>query len=215
MRESVGTKLRVEPVKDESRLFSCHFIMSCSQTGFISAAVPSTSFCGILIPGKSTCRLTPKRKRSKYQTGMLFEPIHTLPEFLNQVVVSCGIGIMGIAGAKATEQARALIEADRKADYMDALALEMDSARRRQELSDVRGERDWNDVSVDRLSNTYVEPEVVAELGSHDELEAFDRLLLDSPAAKKTFPGAKKLELRIPESLPEPSEFEIEEEDIE
>lgn len=187
--------------------------MSRVSVGFVSAIAPSSFFSKVAVPGLSGRCHIPKRRRVQYRTRMLFEPIHTLPEFLNQVAVSCGIGFMGIAGAKATQQARALIEGDRKSEYMDALAKEIDSARRRRELADVREERDWNDVSVDRFANIYVEPEVVPEMEAYDDLEAFDKLLMDSPASKRALSDAKKLEMRIPDFLPEPSEFETEEDD--
>lgn len=164
------------------------------------------------------CR-THKRTRPRYVPSMhLFEPIHTLPEFLNQVVVSCGIGLVGIAGAKATEHARALTAGDRKADEMDALAREIDSFRRRRELADVKEDRDWNDVSVDRYGSIVVTPEVVPELESHDDLEAFDRLLMDSPAARRLRTTSEEGGLRRSgrsDSLPEPTDFRAVEDDAE
>lgn len=139
------------------------------------------------------------------------DPVHSLPEFINHVMVSCGIGLAGIAGAKATEEARALTAGDQKADRMDALARDIDSRRRRKELANVGRDRDWNDVGVDRYANVVVEPEVVPELESRDDLEAFDKLLMDSPAAKRFISKKGRFEKR--KKLPGPTEFKFEDED--
>ncbi|PXF41244.1 hypothetical protein BWQ96_09004 [Gracilariopsis chorda] len=108
---------------------------------------------------------------------MTFEAAHALPQLVNHLVVSCGIGLAGIVGAKATEEVRALSAGDSQADEMATLALEIDSFRRRNELAARPGDRDWTEVTVDRFSNVVVAPELVPELDSYDDLKAFDRLL--------------------------------------
>lgn len=61
---------------------------------------------------------------------------------------------------------------------MEAVALQIDSARRRAELARVRkGEREWDDVAVDRFAGVRVWMEDVPEIGGVDEMKEFDRLL--------------------------------------
>lgn len=113
----------------------------------------------------------------------LLDPIHSLPEFVNQLIVSCGIGFAGIAGAKATERARALTAGDHQAERMETAALEIDRLRRRKELEQVRGVREWDDIRVDRFGGVKVWVEEVPEIGGGDELREFDRLLGDIPSS--------------------------------
>ncbi|CDF39884.1 unnamed protein product [Chondrus crispus] len=94
---------------------------------------------------------------------------------------------------------------------MDELARDIDSLRRRKELANVSRERDWDDVGVDRYANVVVEPEVVPELESHDDLEAFDKLLMDAPAAKRMAPKKRFPDVHM--RLPDPAEFEFEDDD--
>lgn len=183
--------------------------------------LPTCSFLNKTHLDSSACRaIYPKRRRTIYRTPDIqipvcslhfLEPVHTLPEFINHLVVSCGIGLAGIAGAKATEGARALTAGDRKADRMDQLARDIDSRRRRKELANIGHERNWNDVGVDRYANVFVEPEIVPEIESHDDLEAFDKLLMDSPAAKRF--SSQKEYPDINRRLPDPTEFECQDED--
>lgn len=146
---------------------------------------------------------------------MLFaDPVNTLPEFITHIIASCGIGLAGIVGAKATEEVRALTHGDRRADYFDALARDVDSVRRRQELAAQAGDRDWNDVAVDKFSNLLVVPEEVPENESYDDLRAFDRLLRDSPASRRSL-RQSELTSRLQQTLPDPSEFQLEDDDDE
>lgn len=126
---------------------------------------------------------------------------------MSQLVVSCGIGIAGIVGAKATEEVRAMASSERRADYMDALSVDIDSYRRRKELADAAGNRDWGDVDVDRFSNVVVTPDHVPALDSHDDLQAFDRMLMNAPAAQR------EKEQMLKQALPEPSEFVFSDDD--
>ncbi|CAN8065155.1 unnamed protein product [Agarophyton chilense] len=111
---------------------------------------------------------------------MSFDAAHVIPQLVNHLIVSCGIGFAGIVGAKATEEVRALTAGDQRADEMTALAVEIDSFRRRKELASSPGDRDWADVTVDRFSNIMVVSESVPELESQDDLNAFDKLLTQS-----------------------------------
>lgn len=186
--------------------------MSDHRLSFVST-LPRSPFRGNDVQQVVARRATLcKRRRVTYCTSMHFlDPVHNLPEFINHVMISCGIGLAGIAGAKATEGARALTAGDQKADHMDALARDIDSLRRRRELANVGRDRDWDDVGVDRYANVVVVPEVVPELESHDDLEAFDKLLMESPTAKH-FPSEPESGI-VRKTLPEPTEFEFEDED--
>lgn len=146
---------------------------------------------------------------------ILVDPVHSLPELVNQIMVSCGIGLAGIVGAKATEEVRALTAGEQRADYMDALGMDIDSFCRRRELAEAAGDRDWNDVSVDKFSNIIVVSEAVPELESHDDLQAFDQLLKESPAAKRRLREEGRMGVRENDRdlLPKASEFVFEEED--
>lgn len=127
------------------------------------------------------------RKASLPAPRMSFDAAHALPQLVNHLVVSCGIGLAGIVGAKATEEVRALSAGDAQADEMTSLALQIDSFRRRNELAAAPGDRDWTQVRVDSFSNVVVAPELVPELDSHEDLQAFDRLLTQhSDAAAPT-----------------------------
>lgn len=182
---------------------------------------PQASFLGKKqLQSTASPATSPRRRRATHRTSKrqcpalsihFLEPAYALPEFINHLVTSCGIGLAGIAGAKATEEARALTAGDKKAERMDQLAKDIDSRRRRKELANVGRERDWDDVGVDRYANVVVEPEVVPELESHDDLEAFDKLLMDAPAAKRMAP--KKKFPDVYRRLPDPAEFEFEDED--
>lgn len=106
------------------------------------------------------------------------DPVHTLPEFINHLVASCGLGFAGIVGAKATEHARALKAGDSQAERMEAVALRIDSMRRRAELARVRGGvRNWEDVAVDRFGGVRVRIEDVPEIEGVEEMRKFDQLL--------------------------------------
>lgn len=186
--------------------------MSENHLSFVPT-LPRSLFCGNDVMQAVARRATLcKRRRVTYPRSMHFlDPVHNIPEFINHVVISCGIGLAGIAGAKATEGARALTAGDRKADHMDSLARDIDSMRRRRELADVDQERDWNDVGVDRYANVVVVPEVVPELESHDDLQAFDKLLMESPTARHSPSKTESGDVR--KTLPEPTEFEFEDEE--
>lgn len=116
---------------------------------------------------------------------IILDHILTFPDLVNNLTVTLGIGLAGIVGAKATEEVRALTEGERRADYFDALASDIDSFRRRKELSEGPGNRDWADVGVDRFSNVVVVPEHVPEICGMEEMSEFDRLLQDAPAARR------------------------------
>ena len=134
---------------------------------------------------------------------MLVDHVVSFPEFLSSLSLSLGLGFAGIVGGKATAGARAMIESDRRADYFDALASDIDSFKRRQELAEGPGNRDWQDVAVDRFSNVNVVPEAVPTLSAMDEMTEFDRLLNDAPAAKRLARGTEGTS-----SLPQPGEFQ-------
>lgn len=128
---------------------------------------------------------------------MSLDPTQTLPDLVHHLIMSCGIGLVGLVGTKATEDARAFTAGDRRADYMEKLATDIDSFRRRKELATRPGNRDWADVGVDKFSNAVVIPESIPELESANDLEAFDRLLeesrpteeLDEATSKRTLPS--------------------------
>lgn len=149
---------------------------------------------------------------SKRRVRMLFlDPIHTMPEFMNQLIVSCGVGIMGVVGSKVTEEARSLQQADHRAEKMDTLNADIESFQRRRELANVKMNRGWGDVKIDRYSNVLVEAEEVPELESEDDLEAFDRLLMDSPAAKRLVNGQQTFQ--PDSSIPDVQDYLLDEED--
>lgn len=120
---------------------------------------------------------------------LLLQHTQTALGVVNLLVVSCGIGLAGIVGGKATEQVRQLMHSDARMQAMDRLSGEIDSMRRRRELATnidkkddgLGSPRDWSDVAVDKLYNVVVvEDEVPPTLGSvSDELTRFDSLLID------------------------------------
>lgn len=132
------------------------------------------------VANRPVARTTPRQ---------LLPHLHSLPELMNQLIMSCGVGLAGIVGSKATSQVRALTEGDRRADAMEALASDIDSLRRRKELKEGRGVRDWSDVCVDKLSNVVVVPQTVPLLEAKDELDAFDSLLGDVKAISAPDPS--------------------------
>lgn len=86
--------------------------------------------------------------------------------------------------------------------------MDIDSTRRRKELADVKPDRDWTDVGVDKYSNIRVVPEKVPELGQQDELNAFDRILSEAPATKRLD------DLRNELQIPGPTDFILEDEEL-
>lgn len=120
---------------------------------------------------------------------ILFQHTYTVLEVVNTLVVSCGIGLAGIVGGKATEQVRQLTHSDARMQAMERLSGEIDSVRRRRELATnidkkedgLGSPREWSDVAVDKLANiVVVEDEVPPTLGPvSDELTRFDSLLID------------------------------------
>ncbi|KAI0567029.1 hypothetical protein FGB62_5g539 [Gracilaria domingensis] len=143
---------------------------------------------------------------------MSFDTGNALPQLVNHLIVSCGIGLAGIVGAKATEEVRALTAGDQRADEMTALAVEIDSFRRRKELASSPGDRDWADVTVDRFSNIMVVPEPVPELESQDDLNAFDRLLTQSVGADSSRAQDSLPSIPTTQQLIDPSHFLMEDE---
>lgn len=147
---------------------------------------------------------------------VLFQHTHTALEMVNQLVVSCSIGLAGIVGGKATEQVRELTHSDARMQAMDRLSGEIDSMRRRRELATnidkkedgLGSPRDWSDVAVDKLSNiVVVEDEVPPTLGVvSDELTRFDSLLIDR-YKKQNHHVSKSLPSQSPHSQNHSSEI--------
>lgn len=155
------------------------------------------------------------RHHTRTTPTQILQHVHTFPEIMNQLVISCGVGLAGIVGNKATEQVRALTEGNRRADSMDKLASEIDSFRRRKELAEQPGNRDWSDVRVDKLSNVIVVEKPVPLLKARDELKAFDSLLssTDSASASLSSPIIDSRNSRGTDAqLPHPSEFVLDDE---
>lgn len=106
--------------------------------------------------------------------------VHTMTEFANHIIVSCGVGLAGIFGGKVTERTRLMLHGDRKQDAMEKISAELDSFRRRKELREnvsTERVRDWGDVNVDSLANVVVVQPPVPPLAAYDELHRFDSLL--------------------------------------
>lgn len=158
--------------------------------------------------------LSPTRSRPRIAPTQLLQHAHSLPDIINQLVISCGVGLAGIVGSKATEQVRALTEGDQRADAMEKIALEIDSFRRRKELSEHPGDRDWSDVGVDKLSNIVITEEHVPMLRAHDEFQVFDSLLgaNDNISSSASTSSSKYIHKNIFVQLPQPSEFVLDEE---
>lgn len=198
--------------------------MACI-TAFLPALPPQRALLSLVTPSGWACgqrrpnTVSPSRRKSRTVPRQLLPHIHTLPELVNQLIVSCGVGLAGIVGSKATSQVRAFTEGDRRADAMESLASDIDSLRRRQELSRGCGNREWDEVGVDKLSNIFVVPGTVPSLEAKDELDAFDSLLggVEGAGSKNSnnslsSPSASGHDSRQSMPLPPPSEFVLDDE---
>lgn len=125
----------------------------------------------------SPCATSPARRARAPPRSLLETTVHTLPDLAQQLLVSCGVGLAGLVGAKATEQARAFVAGDRRAEALRAISADLDSQRRRAELASNPGDRDWTDMRVDKLANRVVVQAQVPSLPQADELDRFDSLL--------------------------------------
>lgn len=158
-------------------------------------------------PNSSFARVGNQRVRSPQQ---VISHAHTLAEFANQLIVSCGVGLTGIFGGKVTERTRLMLHGDRKQDAMEKISAEVDSFRRRKELREnVSSERvrDWSDVNVDSLANVVVVQPPVPPLAAYDELHRFDSLLGYSNSYDKS-----NRNYADEPSLPPASEFLVDDE---
>lgn len=156
---------------------------------------------GYLVRTGNRCVLVPMQ---------LVSHVHTMTEFANHLIVSCGVGLAGIFGGKVTEHTRLLLHGDRKQDMMEKMSAEVDSFRRRKELREnVSTERirDWSDVNVDSLANVVVVQPSVPPLPAYDELHRFDSLLGHSDP--NVINGKTSMD---ESSLPPASEFLIDDE---
>lgn len=107
------------------------------------------------------------------------DPVHSLPEFISHVFVSCSLGLAGIFGAKATSHARALHRGDMRTRQLEEAGRKKESERRRSELREGVGQagRDWTDIQVDRWAGVKVKVEELPRLGALDEMKQWDRRL--------------------------------------
>lgn len=157
--------------------------------------------------------LPPRGNRRVRVPQQVLPHVHTVAEFLNQLVVPCGVGLTGILGSKVTEKTRLMIQGDRKRDAMEILSAELDGFRRRKELREniSGGERtrEWADINVDSLSNIVVVQPPVPPLAAREELERFDSLLgcPDTPVIRAQIVTGDS-------SLPSPSEFILQDDDL-
>lgn len=152
------------------------------------------------------------------------DPAHTMPEFVSHVLASCGFGLAGIVGAYATRDVRAVVGSERREKRVLDMREDIARFRRRKELGEGARPRDWDDVVVDRHENVVVVQEEVPEFDFEEDgaLKAFDRLLLDSPAAQRA--AAQRLETREaarakrrmnnPPVLPSPDEYDLAEDEF-
>lgn len=123
---------------------------------------------------------SPRRRTCSRRSvpGMHFlEAAHTAADFFQHVWISCGVGLIGIVGARATRQARALMESQYAAERRMLEQEVWKRDRRRMELAQ-GGNRDWQQVLVDADDNYVVTDNSSPHFVSvDDEFTSFDRIL--------------------------------------
>lgn len=169
------------------------------------------SFVAPLPPGRLGCGLrtarsparprlaaaSPRRPRSSATRMSFLGAVHTAPEFIAHVLASCGAGLFGLVGFRATRGPRALMAARFAADRRAEAEARHVRALRRAELAEgarLGVARDWADMDVDAADNLLV-PLSASMLGGASQFRAFDSALGDvGDMDRKIAAGAEERE---------------------